>query len=141
MMLDFSSLSKACASLQESLEVIDRYLNNGGLKDQAEYRTFRAGAIQNFEFTYELSWKAIRTWLAENIGKTVVDGITRKELFRLAAESLLIEDTQQWFDYHRLRNQTSHTYQESTADEVFEHIDGFVHSAQALLSTLNSKND
>jgi len=141
MMLDFSSLSKACASLQESLEVIDRYLNNGGLKDQAEYRTFRAGAIQNFEFTYELSWKAIRTWLAENIGKTVVDGITRKELFRLAAESLLIEDTQQWFGYHRLRNQTSHTYQESTADEVFEYIDGFVHSAQALLSTLNSKND
>jgi len=140
-MLDFTSLTSACASLQESLEVIENYLKNGGSDDQAEYRTFRAGAIQNFEFTYELSWKAMRVWLAENIGKTVVDGITRKELFRFAAENKLIDDTKVWFTYHQLRNQTSHTYEAATAIEVFRQVGSFLISAQTLLSTLNAKND
>ena len=140
-MLDLSSLTNACASLHESLDVIERYLKNGGSEDQPEYRTFRAGAIQNFEFTYELSWKAMRSWIADNISKTMVDGITRKELFRFAAENTLITDPVAWFSYHRLRNQTSHTYESATAIEVFSHIEVFLSSAQKLLNTLNEKND
>ena len=140
-MLDFSSLKNAVNSLDESIDVIERYLTNGGKITQPEYRTFRAGVIQNFEFTYELSWKAMRTWLGENVGKTVVDGITRKELFRFAAEYYLIEEVTPWFNYHRHRNQTSHTYEEITAIEVFSCIKPFLFDAQTLLTSLNDKND
>ena len=139
-MIDLSSLTHACTSLQEALEVTDRYLQSGSL-NTAEFRTFRAGVIQNFEFTYELSWKAMRNWLAENLGKTVVDGITRKELFRFAAEHYLINEVTPWFNYHRQRNQTSHTYEESTAVEVYSVIQNFLIDAQLLLKRLNEKND
>ena len=140
-MLDFSSLSRAVKSLDESIAVIERYLINGGDITQPEYRTFRAGVIQNFEFTYELSWKAMRTWLGENVGKTVVDGITRKELLRFAAEYYLIDEVVPWFEYHRQRNKTSHTYEEKTAVEVFACVKLFLSDARALLNSLNNKND
>ena len=140
-MLDFSSLNRAVNSLAESIDVIERYLINGGDITQPEYRTFRAGVIQNFEFTYELSWKAMRTWLGENVGKTLVDGVTRKELLRFAAEYYLIEEVAPWFEYHRHRNQTSHTYEEKTAVEVFACVKPFLYDARALLNSLNNKND
>lgn len=140
-MLDFSSLKRALNSLEESILVIRNYLTHGGSKDTPEYRTFRAGVIQNFEFTYELSWKAMRAWLAENQGKTLVDGITRKELFRFAAQSQLISDVEAWFHYHKQRNQTSHTYEESTAHEVFSITEEFLNHAKQLHETLRLKND
>lgn len=140
-MLDFSSLRSAINSLEESLGVINKYLAQNNQDNTPEYRTFRAGVIQNFEFTYELSWKAIRTWLAENLGKTVVDGITRKELFRLAAEYKLIDNVEAWFNYHFQRNQTSHTYEEKTAVEVFSITDEFLQDSAKLYAQLQQKND
>ena len=140
-MLDFSSLKAGINSLQESIEVISRYTQANPSKDTPEFRTFRAGVIQNFEFTYELSWKAMRAWLAENLGKTTVDGITRKELFRLAAEHKLIENVEPWFEYHYQRNQTPHTYEEKTATEVYSVVSEFLQQSKNLSSRLNEKND
>jgi len=140
-MLDFSSLHRATASLAESIEVTGSFLVDGGSKNSPQYRTFRSGVIQNFEFTYELAWKAIRVWLAENYGKSLVDGITRKELFRLAAQNKLIEEVEPWFEFHYLRNLTSHTYEEKTAIEVFNCTALFLLSVKQLSSVLDRKND
>ncbi|PCI59662.1 MAG: nucleotidyltransferase [Gammaproteobacteria bacterium] len=140
-MLDFSSLNKAINSLTESIEVTENFLIKGGVQNSPQYRTFRSGVIQNFEFTYELAWKAIRTWIAENQGKSLVDGITRKELFRLAAENKLIENVKPWFEFHYFRNLTSHTYEEQTAIEVFQCITLFSSLVKQLASVLDSKND
>ena len=52
----------------------------------------RAGVIQNFEIAYEQSWKMMKRWLEDSVGATYVDGVTRRELFRLAAEHRLITD-------------------------------------------------
>ena len=140
-MLDFSSLSNAIASLSESITVIDKHVANNPTVQGPEYRTFRSGVIQNFDFTYELAWKAMRTWLAENIGKSVVDGITRKELFRYAAQYSLINDVVPWFAYHVYRNQTSHTYEEKTAVDVFSCIHNFHADVCLLQKVLSEKND
>lgn len=69
----------------------------------------KAGVIQNFEFTYELCWKLMKRWLEKNYGNSYIDGVTRRELFRLAAESKLIDSVDEWMLYHQARNQTSHT--------------------------------
>ena len=46
--------------------------------------TIAAGVIQNFAFTYELCWKFMKRWIEENVNSEIVDGVTRRELFRKA---------------------------------------------------------
>ncbi len=101
----------------------------------------RAGAIKHFEFTYELSWLSIKRWLETNVSPTTGDGVTRRELFRLAAESRLIDDVDRWMRYHQARNRTSHTYREATANEVYDVIPEFLADARLLLARLEARND
>lgn len=101
----------------------------------------RAGAIKHFEFTYELSWLSIKRWLEDNVSPTTGDGVTRRELFRLAAESRLIDNVDRWMRYHRARNRTSHTYRETTANEVYAVIPEFLADARSLLAILEANND
>ena len=101
----------------------------------------RAGVIQNFEFTYELCWKFMKRWLEINGEGPAVDGATRKELFRLAAEHRLIEEVDVWFRYAGARNETSHIYDNQTAAAVFELAKAFAIEARSLLQKLEAKND
>lgn len=101
----------------------------------------RAGVIQYFEFAYELCWKFMKRWLGLNAGSAVVDGVSRKELFRLAAEHRLIEETERWFEFHRARNLTSQTYRAETAVEVARSASEFLPAAEALVRALDERND
>ena len=101
----------------------------------------KAGIIQHFEFTYELCWKFIKRWLEKNYGSSEVDGVTRRELFRLAAENKLITSVEQWMHFHQARNQTSHTYDPDIALEVYNTSLDFLQVAQHLLQQLQGKND
>lgn len=139
MNLDLSSLRKAIESLEKTLKVSEDVDFISALKDdQAE--AIRAGVIQNFEFTYELCWKFMKRWLEVNLGKVYVEGINRRELFRLSAEHRLISDVDQWMDYHEARNETAHTYDEQTAEDVFETAGKFIEDAKKFMSALETKN-
>lgn len=139
MALDLSSLQKAVDSLQRAVKVASSQIK--GKVDTDEEEVIRAGVIQNFEFTYELCWKFMKRWLEINIGSAAVDGIPRKELFRLAAENRLIGEVEAWFEYNNLRNETAHTYDAKTAAEVYEAAVRFAADALAFLKTLEKKND
>ena len=112
-MLELTSLRKAVYLLKESM---DWYRDESAV---APREILRDSVIQRFEYTYELAWKMMKRWLEINIGASYVDGISRKELFRMAAEQRLIDDPVKWFEYHEARNQTSHIYDESIAQDVF----------------------
>ena len=134
--LDFTALEKAIARLDESLKVVDEFSTT---KSSPLIRTLMSGVVQHFEFTYELSWKFVKRWLGENLGKSQVDGLSRQALFRLAAEYQLIESVENWMLFHRARNETSHTYNENTADEIFQIAIQFLPEATKLLDALKSK--
>lgn len=140
MALELSSLQKAVKALDNALNSYFTNENNEGLSKN-DKDTLKSGVIQNFEVAYELCWKFMKRWLEENAPGQVVDGATMKELFRMAAERLLIKDVPAWFAYHEARNLTSHTYDEENADKAFEASKKFIFNAKALLKVLEEKND
>ena len=139
MALELNSLRKAVDSLERAIRVAQN--NIKGPVDTDHEEVIRAGVIQNFELTYELCWKFMKRWLEGNASGAVVDGVTMKELFRMAAERQLIADVDPWFGYHRNRNRTTHTYEPSMANEVYESAVRFLGDARKLLEILEAKND
>lgn len=140
MKLDLTPLQKASVSLSEAIaNACDPTFMN--TLNESQCKLIVAGVIQNFEFTYDLSWKFMKRWLSENVGATYVDGVSRRELFRFAAEHQLIDDVDEWMFYHAARNQTSHSYDEKTALEAFDATKEFSALAAQLLGILEAKND
>ena len=134
-MLELPNLRKAIDLLSESLD----WYNNKSTTAPSEI--LRDSAIQRFEYTYELAWKMMKRWLAANIGAAYVDGISRKELFRMAAEQQLIGNPLKWFKYHEARNRTSHIYNESLAQDVFDVVEDFLDDVKKLFKALEVRND
>ncbi len=138
--LDLSSLKKAV----DSLDAVLAETRNRTFMDSlspVQKNAMIAGAIQNFAFTYELCWKFLKRWLENNVSRESVEGITRRQLFRLAAESRLIDDVERWMIFHRARNQTSHVYDEEVARDVYRSATEFLPAAKALLAALADRND
>ena len=108
--------------------------------DAITREAIRSGVIQHFEFTFELAWKFMRRRLEADIGRASVDGIPRRDLFRIAAENGLIEDVEAWFQYHLARNETSHTYNPVIASSVYARSLDFARDAAALLARLEARN-
>jgi len=137
---DLSPLEKAIVSLEQlRLRVADEAFM--AAQDNVVRLGLQAGLIQNLEFTFELCWKAMRRWLENNINPESVDGVTRRELFRLAAENRLIEDVEEWMTYHAARNQASHQYDSALAEDILSLMADFARAAQRLLNNLKARND
>jgi nucleotidyltransferase substrate binding protein (TIGR01987 family) len=116
--LELHSIENAIESLERAIKVAQRKsLENAVDKDELD--TIRAGVIQNFEFTYEQCWKFMKRWLEENVNSESADGVSRRELFRMSAESRLLSDVDKWMEFHRARNITSHTYNAAIAQDVY----------------------
>jgi len=78
----------------------------------------RAGLIQFFEMTFELSWKLLKDYMEEE-GFTVK---TPRQVIKQAFQSEFITDGHVWIDALADRNLTVHTYQEETARKVEQKI-------------------
>lgn len=140
MELELSSLKNAVHSLGKALQIINSKIVQENVSSD-EIDLLRAGVIQNFEFTYELSWKFMKRWIENNVAAEIVDGVTRKELFRIAIENRLISDIDEWMEFHRARNISAHTYDDKTAEVVYRVAVKFLDYAKALLQGLESRND
>ncbi len=106
-----------------------------------QQKGFKAGVIQNFEFTYELCWKYIQRWIRINLSIEQAEPRTRKDLFRIAAKKGLIQKPESWFEYTNARNETVHTYDEAKSEYVFKTATVFLDDAEFLLKQLQNHND
>lgn len=85
--------------------------------------------IQRFEFTFELCWKIMQTIVSQN--KQNIYG--PKNVIRVTAQLSIIDDPQIWFDFLEKRNLTVHTYDEKTAQAVYQAAKKFVPYVEELL--------
>ncbi|HEY9766122.1 MAG TPA: nucleotidyltransferase substrate binding protein [Chroococcales cyanobacterium] len=99
----FSQLASACELSQE------RPLSD--LEKQ--------GLIQAFEFTHELAWCVMKDYF-EYQGNSSITG--SRDATRQAFSVGLISDGEGWMEMIKSRNQTSHTYNRGTANEIAEKI-------------------
>ncbi|MEI0602749.1 HI0074 family nucleotidyltransferase substrate-binding subunit [Brachyspira alvinipulli] len=137
MILNLDSLKDSINALDRSIKVYNKIQND----DNDLILTVRAGVIQNFEIAFEQSWKFIQRWLNENISPDITSGITKKELFRLAAKHLLIDDVEKWIKFKDARNSTSHIYSNDLSQEVFNEALKFLPYAENLLKRLEDNNE
>jgi nucleotidyltransferase substrate binding protein (TIGR01987 family) len=92
----------------------------------------RDAAIQRFEFCIELAWKTSRKIMG-------TQSTAPKQVVREMVQNGLIHDLQTWFEALEKSNQTSHTYNEDLANEVFCFIQGFCTQFRQLLSNLRKQ--
>lgn len=111
------------------------------LKAQAVFERFRrdmkddrdqAGAVQAFEFCYELAWKMMKRFLTARGQETG----SPKDTFRAAALEKLIDDPELWFEFQKKRNLTVHTYEQENLDIIVAIFDTFSDELSVLVERL-----
>lgn len=84
-------------------------------------KIIRDGVIQRFEFTCELAWKTVREFLLD---QNFTELNSPKATMRQAFAYGLIDDETDWIALLNARNQTSHIYDDATAQEIYTQIAG-----------------
>lgn len=73
------------------------------------------GLIQAFEFTHELAWNVMRDYFKYQENTQITGS---RDATREAFKNELISDGEGWMEMIKSRNNTSHTYNKETAEEI-----------------------
>jgi nucleotidyltransferase substrate binding protein (TIGR01987 family) len=106
----FDNFIKAYRELEEALMLA---------KTRSLSKLEKQGVIQGFEYTHELAWNVLKDYLEE---QGHVGLIGSKDTTREAFKRGIIKNGDLWMDMIKLRNLTSHTYDQTLATTVFETI-------------------
>jgi len=98
----FSNLEKAFLQLSDACKL-------EGYSDLE-----KAGLVQIFEFTFELSWKTMKD-LLESLG---VEAKFPREVIKAGFQYEIIADGDTWMDMLEKRNYLAHSYDEVQAEEA-----------------------
>ena len=140
MKLDLTPLDDAIAQL---VEAIDYHGSDLASVDPALKLHLRAAAIQAFESTYELSFKMLKRHLEQvSPNPAEFDDMSFKAVMREAFRRGLVQsEVSTWDHYRKLRGTTSHTYNASKAQMVFESLPEFLREARFLRDQLQQRNE
>ena len=96
--------------------ILLREVNDRGVETLSQLE--KEGAIQRFEFAFELAWKTLKDYLEQD--GVIVKPATPRNVIKEAFAASLIDDGQVWIDMMLHRNLLSHTYNSKTFDEVLK---------------------
>jgi nucleotidyltransferase substrate binding protein (TIGR01987 family) len=101
-----TNFSKALEQLRQAVHLSkERSLSN--LEKQ--------GLIQAFEFTHEIAWNVIRDYFLDQGNNSIMGS---KDAAREAFQKGMIADGANWMEMVKSRNLTSHTYNQSVAEDI-----------------------
>lgn len=113
----------AVTRLTEALEELSRAPGSSVIRD---------GVIQRFEFTFELAWKSLRDYMADQ-GADMNGVVFSKQVFKAAYAAGIISEERTWLDMLTARNITSHVYDDEQAAKVVAEVrEKFLPALEAL---------
>lgn len=116
--LSYQKLTDAFNRLREGVEIADDELSKDGV-------------IQRFEFTFELLWKTLRLFLAD---QGIITN-SPKEALKAAFRFGLFTDQDTFLKMLEDRNISSHNYNQEKSEQIFERIKKIY--LQSILNILN----
>jgi len=105
----FDNLQRAHRRLLWALEIQEQ---------DPENDLIRMAVIKAYEFTFELSWKTLKDFLAYN----GIDAKLPREVLKQAFATGLVSDGQLWIDMLEERNLMAHTYDDARARQAVRFI-------------------
>jgi nucleotidyltransferase substrate binding protein (TIGR01987 family) len=131
------ALKKKLADFANALERLEEsYTKSIQIQKTNAFSFYRDSTIQRFEFTLEIAWKSIKTFLLEEEGvecrspKSCI-----RELFSTAhLNEIQIQTLLEMVDD---RNLATHTYHEAIADNIFHSIESYIALFHVLYSELS----
>ena len=122
----FDNLQRAYQRLRWALEIHQQDPDND---------LIRMAVIKAYEFTFELSWKTLKDFLAYN----GIDAKLPREVLKQAFATGLVIDGQLWIDMLEERNLMAHTYDDARAriavDQIQERYLGGLQQLHNMLTT------
>ena len=122
----FDNLQRAYQRLRWALEIHQQDPDND---------LIRMAVIKAYEFTFELSWKTLKDFLAYN----GIDAKLPREVLKQAFATGLVIDGQLWIDMLEERNLMAHTYDDARAriavDQIQERYLGGLQQLHDMLTT------
>ena len=109
-------------------EVLDKLPEAG-----ENHAIFRDSAVQRFEIAFDSCWKTLKEQLLVRYGVTVA---SPKKAFQEAFKQGIVADDAAWLDFTDMRNETTHTYSEETAEKVLRALPLAQEKMRDLLWTL-----
>lgn len=126
-------MSRAAEKTAQLQRAVSRLKEAIAEYEQTNSQAVRDGAIQRFEISAELAWKATQDYLEE---QGYLDVHSPKAVMRKAYLEGLVTDEQGWLSLLDARNKTSHLYDDIVADQVYQRIQG---TYLPLLDTLGQR--
>ena len=118
--VQYDDLQKALGRLKEATAL------------PGEVTIHQDATIQRFEFTFEMSWKLMKT-IIELEG---LDVASPRSAVRQAATIGLIDDPKVWLEFLENRNLTVHTYKEEVAEKIYNSLPEAVKHFKILLNAV-----
>lgn len=98
------------SNYRRALSQLQKFVDHGQLNELEQQ-----GLIKAFEFTHELAWNVLKDYLQYQ-GNNAIHG--SRDATREAFELGLLQDGDSWMGMIKSRNQSAHTYNKETADEI-----------------------
>ena len=112
-------LEKALITLKDSWNEYNKDTSNTFIRDSV---------TQRFEYTFESSHKILRRFLSETeSSRAEISEMSFNDIIRLGSKrGLLLNDLEVWNKYRKLRNLTSHNYEEFNIEDIILIIPLFI---------------
>ena len=95
----------------------------------------RDSAIQRFEICFELSWKAMKQALEF---KGIIPGNSPRNVFQNSFKLDWINDENTWIEILSMRNISTHTYNETLANSLYQKLPGFLSEMKSSLQKIKT---